>query len=703
MISTKEYSERVGIAHRKKYAQFFTPEIISDFMANWILANTFKCTRVLDPAFGLGVFCHSLLKINKELQVTGYDIDDKILSAAHDNFSSVKKNVSIYKQNYLKSSWDDKYDAIICNPPYLKFHDYNNADYVSEVNRHLGTRLSGFTNIYTLFLLKSISQLKKGGRLAYIIPSEFLNSDYGVEVKRALIKSNTLKYVFIVDFTESAFDDAITTASIILCENNDCTDRIRFSTIKDINNLDSCFNNCLSFAPKDLDVTIKWKQYYEQTSASDYQHLVPFNTFAKVSRGIATGANDFFIFKRSKLDNFNIKDSCVLPCICHSQDVKTPIFSLEDFFNLANSDKNVYLFNACSNDDDLSVKDYLKLGEQQDIHKRYLTASRKPWYAIENRPPAPIWVSVFNRHGLRFVRNEANIYNLTTFHCVYNIGRIETDVLFAYLLTNVAKQILLDNSRQYGNGLVKFEPNDLNKGMVVDLTLLTEREVYYIKEVYKQIKSNKYEANESIELLNYLFKKKFTGEDYNVENLILDLQISKKEAKKEKRIVRKTYSQRIKQLNLFEIFQQYPNTIVENNIAHEDFTSYNSKTNNYNIKTDKNVLISLVKTDNEEQYLNKSAKIYYTGKRFPSTVALNKLYYFIPYIKHRGIRDLYLIKTARIGSRKEGQPDNDPNDYRIVFDIEFVKKLFDDYKLVDLKIWRSFTDTTINQLLTDNN
>ena len=110
MISTKEYSERVGIAHRKKYAQFFTPEIISDFMANWILANTFKCTRVLDPAFGLGVFCHFFLKINKELQVTGYDIDDKILSAAHDNFSSVKKNVSIYNQHYYNREISDMED-----------------------------------------------------------------------------------------------------------------------------------------------------------------------------------------------------------------------------------------------------------------------------------------------------------------------------------------------------------------------------------------------------------------------------------------------------------------------------------------------------------------------------------------------------------------------------------------------------------------
>ncbi|MBR1428175.1 MAG: site-specific DNA-methyltransferase, partial [Prevotella sp.] len=98
-------------------------------------------------------------------------------------------------------------------------------------------------------------------------------------------------------------------------------------------------------------------------------------------------------------------------------------------------------------------------------------------------------------------------------------------------------------------------------------------------------------------------------------------------------------------------------------------------------------------------FLKQSAQIYYTGKRFPSTVALNKLYYFMPYIKRKGIRDLYLIRIARVGTRKEGQRDNNPEDFRLVFEIEFVKQIFKDYHLIDLKIWRTYTDTTINELI----
>ena len=59
----------------------------------------------------------------------------------------------------------------------------------------------------------------------------------------------------------------------------------------------------------------------------------------------------------------------------------------------------------------------------------------------------------------------------------------------------------------------------------------------------------------------------------------------------------------------------------------------------------------------------------------------------------------HMIKIARVGTRKEGQPDNDPNDFRLVFEIEFVKKLFKDYRPVELEIWHTFTDTTMKAVL----
>ena len=71
----------------------------------------------------------------------------------------------------------------------------------------------------------------------------------------------------------------------------------------------------------------------------------------------------------------------------------------------------------------------------------------------------------------------------------------------------------------------------------------------------------------------------------------------------------------------------------------------------------------------------------------------------MPYIKGKGVRDLYLIKVARVGTRREGYLDNDPNDFRLVFEVEFVKQLFEDYKKVHLDIWETYKDTTLQEMI----
>lgn len=156
-----------------------------------------------------------------------------------------------------------------------------------------------------------------------------------------------------------------------------------------------------------------------------------------------------------------------------------------------------------------------------------------------------------------------------------------------------------------------------------------------------------------------------------------------------------------KQLDFFDVLHNYPEYIVENDVVQENFAVYNSGNTQYEyiLNPTKNVLVCNVKLDNEKKFKDQTANRYYTGKKFPSTVDLNKLYYFIPYIKYKGIRDLYLIKIARVGTRNEGQLDNDSNDYRLVFDLQFVKQLFEDYKPFKLNIWRTFTDTTIDMII----
>ncbi len=521
----REYSKFTSIEHRKKFAQFFTPFPIADIMAKWLLGNE-NLKTVLEPAFGLGVFSRALLNYKETIKIKGFEIDHNIFDKSK-KFFEENENVSILLEDYMYNDWNNKYDGIICNPPYFKFHDYDNKTIIKEIEERISCKLNGFTNLYTLFLIKSISQLSINGRAAYIIPSEFLNSDYGKLVKKHLIKSKTLRHIIVINFDENVFDDALTTASILLCANDNKTNQVQFSNISNIKDLGSiesiinCYPNYLSKKQiVEFDVLnpdIKWKTYYQKQNSINYKHLVPFANYGKVVRGIATGANDFFTIRPSKAKQYGITEKYLLPCICKAIDCKKSFFLKEDFEALKNNDKSIFLLNAVAPIAE-NVNKYILIGEAQEIHKKFLTANRNPWYSLENRPPAPIWVSVFNRNGLRFIRNEANISNLTTFHCIYPatanlFDSNNIDLLFAYLLTDVARQIFDDNSREYGNGLQKFEPNDINKAQMLDLKLLEikiKREILDLYYLYrKSIIEN--EPDESIlNKINEIFIENYT-------------------------------------------------------------------------------------------------------------------------------------------------------------------------------------------------
>lgn len=152
---------------------------------------------------------------------------------------------------------------------------------------------------------------------------------------------------------------------------------------------------------------------------------------------------------------------------------------------------------------------------------------------------------------------------------------------------------------------------------------------------------------------------------------------------------------KIKQLNFFDLFAEYPDGIVSSTVKEPQLEGYGESCE---IDMSKNVLICLVKKDNISKYLDKNAIVYYTGKKFPSTVELDKLCYFVPYLSGQGVRDLYRIKAARVGTRKEGQTGNNPNDYRLVFEIEYIKPLFAEYKQPSLEIWHTYTDMILGEL-----
>ena len=120
------------------------------------------------------------------------------------------------------------------------------------------------------------------------------------------------------------------------------------------------------------------------------------------------------------------------------------------------------------------------------------------------------------------------------------------------------------------------------------------------------------------------------------------------------------------------------------------------------------VLIGLVNNSARRGYtqsfLDGTATLYYTGKQFPTTIALQNLHYFIPYIKGQGIRDVYeIVRVRTITSKEAKQTEGDEapvDDLRLAFELRFSKQLFFDYQKIDTRklVNYTFIDTTFEML-----
>lgn len=494
---------------KKELGQFFTEPTIARFMVKLLLEN--NPHNVLDPAVGMGAFTQVLSETRPNIDITACEIDPDMIT----NFKNENNySYTLFEQDYLSCSFDKKFDAIICNPPYNKFQAIPNRDSLIEsFYSRYSIRMSGYSNLCVYFLIKSMNELSENGKCCYIIPYEFMNTGYGKVIKQYFLDTKMLKTVIKFNNNLSLFSEAITTSCILLLENR-AHEHIDFINIYDLNELnDLHFTNMVSYSYSDLSPSEKWLQYFnDQENNHSYNNTVKLSVFGKVSRGMASGNNSFFALSKSMIETHHLSESVCFPCLTKASDVNDVIFTKESFDKMFNADKKIYLFNgekSSTTEDDT----YIKFGESLGVHEAYLTSHRSPWYALEHKESAPILVCVFNREKLKIIRNELGIRSLTTFHGLYlkNNSPDFVNLMFCYLLTPLAQEILYMSRREYGDGLNKFEPNDLTNANMLDLRIISDNDKERILNIYDEIKQTN--SQDEIAELDSIFRKYVNSEE----------------------------------------------------------------------------------------------------------------------------------------------------------------------------------------------
>ena len=197
-----------------------------------------------------------------------------------------------------------------------------------------------------------------------------------------------------------------------------------------------------------------------------------------VTRGIATGANGFFVLPREKARVLGLPDGALRPILPKSRRLESDIVE-------SNTDGWPAVEpQLCVIDCELSEEDiaslyprfgeYLARGRHEGILERNLVRSRKPWYRQEQRRPTAFLCTYMGRGStgrlpLRFIWNKSDAIATNAYLMLYPKRKL-TDVmrdrpraheeLFASL-QRAASTTIGHQARTYSGGLRKIEPREL--------------------------------------------------------------------------------------------------------------------------------------------------------------------------------------------------------------------------------------------------
>ena len=474
LLDEHDYSVEVGREHRKKLGQFFTPPTIADLMVSWI--NTKELARVLDPSFGSGVLVQSCRNAGVTSDIDAFEVDPKIHNFFKRKFESDKK-LKLTLGDYLSSSFSDGFDGVIANPPYIRHHDFEIHQKCKDLLERSFGAIPKTSNIYVYFVLKIILDLKPTGKAAIIIPSDWLNSNFGRSFKSSLFGTGYVSKIIYFKNDIDPFEDNLSTATILLIDKSVKRssfeiavvgqDSDSFLTIGQKIVREETHEAIRSFEIDKLDPSQKWGPIFEGNAKNFPASWISMSELFNSRRGIATGANSYFLQSKEQIRENGLSLKRSKRCVGRSKDVQGLIFTEEDFKHCEQAGSPMFLLELDEKYEE--DKRYIESGREQDLPSRFLLANRTPWYKQESRPIAEILVGVFGRDGVRFVWNKARTYNLTTFHGLYaDLTDDEHGVVVALLNSSLLQVMNKGSERSYGGGLQKVEPKDLLEMSIPD-------------------------------------------------------------------------------------------------------------------------------------------------------------------------------------------------------------------------------------------
>jgi len=436
---------------------------------------------VFDPAVGAGAFFRAAKALEqitgRRLTLYGSEIDASVLDEARASGLTESDLAHVEITDFVLRPPSRSFEGIVANPPYIRHHRLPpdvKEDLKALCLRITGRVIDGRAGLHVYFLIRALQLLEPGGRLVFIVPSDTCEGIFADRLWAWIAGNHRLDAVITFAPEATPFPGVDTNPVILMIAKQAPTRHYLWARCAKAGTEDlrswvlSGFRRARSPS-----LSVRERELSEGLGIGvsrqpiDSKNMGPaMGRFAKVVRGIATGANEFFFLTVDRVRTLEIPSEFLVPAVGRTRDVPGEELTTKIVRGLEAKGRPTLLFSPDDRpilDFPRPVRDYIRKGEEMGIAERALVATRRPWYKMEVRQVPPILFAYLGRRNARFVRNLAGVVPLTGFLCIYPLKEDEAfiDKLWQVLQHPATRANLALVGKSYGAGAIKVEPRAL--------------------------------------------------------------------------------------------------------------------------------------------------------------------------------------------------------------------------------------------------